>query len=120
MCTLKEAQVKYTPFQEVKLHPLGWSSAHSLDKSLASYKLSSRFSFRFWAIDERTPDTWCPRSCQRLESCPMLAVLLIKQRLGLVHFLYLIKQNGDTVGNNLLFLFWDSLSHFQTDSAPLK
>lgn len=73
MCTLKEAQVKYTPFQEVKLHPLGWSSAHSLDKSLASYKLSSRFSFRFWAIDERTPDTWCPRLCQRLESCPMLA-----------------------------------------------
>lgn len=65
MCALKEAQVKQVTCQEVKLYPLGWSSVHSLDKSLASYKLSSWFSYRFWTADERAPDTWCPRSCER-------------------------------------------------------
>lgn len=38
---------------------------HSLDKSLASYKLSSWFLFTFWAADERVPDTWCPHSSER-------------------------------------------------------
>lgn len=89
---------------------------HSLDKSLASYKLSSWFLFTFWAADERVQTLGVHIHVKDLESCFMLVVLLIEQQLGLVHFLYLIKKE-DIVGNNLLFLFvcfWDSLPHFQT------
>lgn len=74
LCVVKEAQVKHVTCQEVKLYPLGWFPS-TLDKSLASYRLSSWFLFTFWAAGKRVPDTWCPHSCERPEvllhaSCP--------------------------------------------------
>ena len=95
-------------------------SFHSLDKSLASYKLSSWFLFTFWAAGKRVPDTWCPHSCERPgvllhASCP--SDIKIVGTFIFSPFYKKKKKKEDTVGNNLFFLvclFWDPLPYFQT------